>query len=75
MQIMTMINDGEDNISNLIKYKRPEVMQKPCTCEFLYGLMTSNISKNQVAQALSKTEEVQISIVLYRKDGGFKNYK
>jgi hypothetical protein len=50
-------------------------MQKPCTCEFLYGLMTSNISKNQVAQALSKTEEVQISIVLYRKDGGFKNYK
>lgn len=44
-------------------------MQKPCTCEFLYGVMTSNTSKTQVAQALSRTEEVQIIILLYRKDG------
>lgn len=58
-----------DAFCNLIKYTRPEVMQKPCTCEFLYGMMTSSISKVQVAQALSRTEETQIAILLYRRDG------
>ena len=63
-----------DAFCNLIKYTRPEVMQKPCTCEFLYGLMTSGVSKVQVTQALLRTEETQIAILLYRKDGKL-NYK
>lgn len=44
-------------------------MQKPCDCEFLYGQMTSNLSKNQINQALSRTEETQVVVLLYRKDG------
>lgn len=44
-------------------------MQKPCACEFIYGSMTSNASKSQVVQALSRTEETQVIILLYKKDG------
>jgi hypothetical protein len=44
-------------------------MQKPCTCEFLYGTMTSNVSKTQIYHALLRTEETQVIVLLYRKDG------
>ncbi len=44
-------------------------MQKPCDCEFLCGKMTSNLSKLQLGQALSRTEETQVVVLLYRKDG------
>ena len=57
-----------DSFCTLIKYKRPEVMQKPCTCEFLYGTTTSTASKIQVTQALQRTEETQIAIILYKSD-------
>jgi hypothetical protein len=45
------------------------MMQKPCDCEFLYGQMTSNLSKTQINQALSRTEETQVVVLLYKKDG------
>ena len=45
------------------------MMQKPCDCEFLYGKMTSNLSKTQINQALTRTEETQVVVLLYRKDG------
>lgn len=41
-------------------------------CEFLYGNMTSVSSKNLISQALSRTEETQVVILLYKKDGIYK---
>lgn len=58
-----------DAFCDLTKYKRAEMMQKPCDCEFLYGKMTSNLSKTQINQALTRTEETQVVVLLYRKDG------
>lgn len=58
-----------DAFCELVKYKRAELVQKPCTCDFLYGNMTSISSKNFIIQALSRTEETQVIILLYKKDG------
>ena len=58
-----------DGFCYLFKYSRPEIMQKKCSCEFLYGVMTSNACKSQINQALSRIEETQIIIWLYKKDG------
>jgi hypothetical protein len=58
-----------DAFCDLVKYKRYEIMQKPCNCEFLYGMMTSNVSQNQINQALSRTEETQVIVLFYKKDG------
>lgn len=58
-----------DAFCDLTKFKRAEMMQKPCDCEFLYGQMTSNLSKTQINQALSRTEETQVVVLLYKKDG------
>lgn len=44
-------------------------MQKPCNCEFLFGIMTSQVSKSQITQALNGTEETQVIILLYKSDG------
>lgn len=46
-------------------------MQKPCNCDFLFGVMTSQVSKNQISQALAGTEETQVIILLYKNDGNW----
>ncbi len=58
-----------DAFCNLFKYQRPEIMQKACTCQFLYGAMTSNASREQINNALLNDEETQIIIWLYKSDG------
>lgn len=50
-------------------YTRAEVMQKPCTCSFLYGLHTGRSAVAQMAKALLGSEERKVEISLYRKDG------
>ncbi|XP_015264104.1 PREDICTED: potassium voltage-gated channel subfamily H member 2 [Gekko japonicus] len=44
-------------------------MQKPCTCDFLYGPRTQKSSVAQIAQALLGSEERKVEICFYRKDG------
>lgn len=44
-------------------------MQKPCTCNFLYGPDTKRLAIAQMAQALLGSEERKVEINLYRKDG------
>lgn len=58
-----------DSFCDTIKYSRYEIMQKACTCDFLYGTLTSNASRAHLLQALSRTEESQVVILLYKKDG------
>uniref|UniRef100_A0A8C9V1G0 Voltage-gated inwardly rectifying potassium channel KCNH2 n=1 Tax=Scleropages formosus TaxID=113540 RepID=A0A8C9V1G0_SCLFO len=50
-------------------YTRSEVMQKPCTCSFLYGPRTKRLAVAQMAQALLGSEERKVELTLYRKDG------
>ncbi|XP_037549967.1 potassium voltage-gated channel subfamily H member 2 [Nematolebias whitei] len=50
-------------------YTRAEIMQKPCTCNFLYGPDTKRLAIAQMAQALLGSEERKVEIILYRKDG------
>lgn len=50
-------------------YSRAEIMQKPCTCNFLYGPDTKRLAIAQMAQALLGSEERKVEINLYHKEG------
>ncbi|XP_063068741.1 potassium voltage-gated channel subfamily H member 7 [Engraulis encrasicolus] len=50
-------------------FSRPDVLQRACTCDFLYGPLTKRHDIAQVAQALLGNEERKVEITYYRKDG------
>ncbi|CAM4593058.1 unnamed protein product [Leuciscus chuanchicus] len=58
-----------DGFCSMCGYTRAEVMQKPCTCSFLYGPHTGRPAMAQMAKALLGSEERKVEICLYRKDG------
>lgn len=58
-----------DGFCHMCGYSRAEIMQKPCTCNFLYGPDTKRLAIAQMAQALLGSEERKVEIILYRKDG------
>ncbi|XP_064187341.1 potassium voltage-gated channel subfamily H member 2 isoform X1 [Anguilla rostrata] len=58
-----------DGFCGMCGYTRAEIMQKPCTCNFLYGPHTKRLAIAQMAQALLGSEERKVEISLYRKDG------
>ncbi|XP_076014501.1 voltage-gated inwardly rectifying potassium channel KCNH2 [Genypterus blacodes] len=58
-----------DSFCHMCGYSRAEIMQKPCTCNFLYGPSTKRLAIAQMAQALLGAEERKVEINLYRKDG------
>ncbi|XP_070800702.1 voltage-gated inwardly rectifying potassium channel KCNH2-like [Pituophis catenifer annectens] len=58
-----------DGFCDLCGYTRAEVMQKPCTCDFLYGPRTQTSAMAQITQALLGSEERKVEICFYRKDG------
>ncbi|KAL6471241.1 hypothetical protein MHYP_G00198910 [Metynnis hypsauchen] len=58
-----------DGFCHMCGFTRAEVMQKPCTCSFLYGPHTGRSAVAQMAKALLGSEERKVEISLYRKDG------
>ncbi|XP_069581686.1 voltage-gated inwardly rectifying potassium channel KCNH2-like, partial [Brachyistius frenatus] len=58
-----------DAFCGMCGYSRAEVMQKPCTCSFLYGPLTRRPAMAQMAKALLGAEERKVEISLYTKDG------
>ena len=44
-------------------------MQKACTCDFLHGPLTASYAIRYIKDALDGTEEKQIEVLFYRKDG------
>ncbi|XP_030076977.1 voltage-gated inwardly rectifying potassium channel KCNH6 [Microcaecilia unicolor] len=58
-----------DGFCDMFGYSRVEVMQRPCTCDFLTGPETTNNSIMQLAQALLGSEERKLEILYYRKEG------
>uniref|UniRef100_UPI0037E8EACE voltage-gated inwardly rectifying potassium channel KCNH6-like n=1 Tax=Semicossyphus pulcher TaxID=241346 RepID=UPI0037E8EACE len=58
-----------DAFCGMCGYSRAEVMQKPCTCSFLYGPHTKRTAVAQMSKALLGAEERKVEISLYTKDG------
>nr|XP_061812179.1 potassium voltage-gated channel subfamily H member 7-like [Nerophis lumbriciformis] len=58
-----------DGFCEMTGFSRPDIMQKPCTCDFLHGQHTEQEAMEQVAQALRGSEERKVEIAYYRKDG------
>ncbi|XP_034408188.1 potassium voltage-gated channel subfamily H member 7 [Cyclopterus lumpus] len=58
-----------DGFCEMTGFSRPDVMQRPCTCDFLHGQSTTRHSVAQVAQALLGSEERKVEITYHRKDG------
>ncbi|KAF6094450.1 potassium voltage-gated channel subfamily H member 6 [Phyllostomus discolor] len=57
-----------DGFCELFGYSRVEVMQQPCTCDFLTGPNTPRSAMSRLAQALLGAEECKVDILYYRKD-------
>ncbi|TWW64032.1 Potassium voltage-gated channel subfamily H member 7 [Takifugu flavidus] len=57
-----------DGFCEMTGFSRPDVMQKPCTCDFLHGQFTTRHAVAQVAQALLGSEERKVEITYHRKD-------
>ncbi|XP_043930707.1 potassium voltage-gated channel subfamily H member 7 isoform X2 [Protopterus annectens] len=58
-----------DGFCEMTGFSRPDVMQKPCTCDFLHGPETKRHAVAQIAQALLGSEERKIEVTYYHKDG------
>lgn len=60
-----------DGFCEMTGFSRPDIMQKPCTCDFLHGQLTKRHAVAQIAQALLGSEERKVEITYHRKDGKF----
>ncbi len=58
-----------DAFCELTGYSRSDIIQKPCTCEFLYGNETGERSIKQIRHALQGSEEKEVEIILYKNTG------
>ncbi|XP_062859375.1 potassium voltage-gated channel subfamily H member 4 isoform X2 [Trichomycterus rosablanca] len=58
-----------DGFCELTGFARTEVMQKNCSCRFLYGAGTSDQVAQGMEKALEGKEEYQAEVQFYRKDG------
>ena len=51
-----------DAFCELTGYSRSDIIQKPCTCEFLYGPETNEKSIKQIRHALQGSDEKEVEI-------------
>lgn len=58
-----------DGFCELTGFARGELMQKSCTCHFLYGSETSDRLTVQMQKALDERREFKTEIILYKKSG------
>ncbi|KAM9838013.1 voltage-gated delayed rectifier potassium channel KCNH4 [Aulostomus maculatus] len=58
-----------DGFCELTGFTRTEVMQKNCSCRFLYGSNTSEHVAQQMEKALESREEYQAEVHFYKKNG------
>lgn len=58
-----------DGFCEMTGFSRPDIMQRPCTCDFLHGDLTDKDAVSQVSQALLGSEERKVEIIYHRKDG------
>ncbi|CAB1459417.1 unnamed protein product [Pleuronectes platessa] len=58
-----------DGFCEMTGFSRSDIMQKPCTCDFLHGDLTDKEAISLVSQAVLGSEERKVEITYYRKDG------
>ncbi|XP_058859172.1 potassium voltage-gated channel subfamily H member 6-like [Acipenser ruthenus] len=58
-----------DGFCEMFEYSRAEIMQQPCTCEFLAGPGTLKTAVAGLAQALLGSEERKVEVLYYTKGG------
>ena len=58
-----------DKFCQLFGFSKAEVMQQNCHSTFLHGQLTTADSIAQLKQALNSSEEAQLEINYYRKNG------
>jgi len=58
-----------DGYCELCGYSRAEVMQKPCSCDFLHGPLTTAFAIRLLKDALNGSVEKQVEMLYYKKDG------
>ncbi|XP_027032628.2 potassium voltage-gated channel subfamily H member 4 [Tachysurus fulvidraco] len=58
-----------DGFCELTGFVRTEVMQKNCSCRFLYGSGTNEQVAQGMEKALESKEEYQAEVQFYKKDG------
>ncbi|XP_039976097.1 potassium voltage-gated channel subfamily H member 6a isoform X2 [Xiphias gladius] len=58
-----------EGFCQMFGFTRAEIMQQPCTCQFLVGPGTMNSALTQLAQALLGSEERKVEILYYAKEG------
>ncbi|XP_030204847.1 potassium voltage-gated channel subfamily H member 6a [Gadus morhua] len=59
-----------EGFCEMFGFSRAEIMQQPCTCQFLVGPGTMKTAMAQLAQALLGSEERKVEILYYDKEGG-----
>ncbi|XP_033127901.1 potassium voltage-gated channel subfamily H member 2-like [Anneissia japonica] len=57
-----------DGFCELCGYSRAELMQKPCSCDFLYGENTSEKAIEEIRFALENGEEKQVEATFYKRN-------
>ncbi|KAG7258366.1 hypothetical protein CRUP_000505 [Coryphaenoides rupestris] len=62
-----------DGFCEMTGFSRPDIMQRPCTCDFLHGVLTDAAAIGQVAAAVLGSEERKVDITYHRKDGCSEN--
>ena len=55
----------------MVGYTRAEVMQKGCSCSFMYGEQTDRETMKRIAVALETYAIDQVEIRLYKKNSKF----
>ncbi|KAM7341583.1 eag-like K[+] channel isoform 2-T3 [Cochliomyia hominivorax] len=58
-----------DGFVDLTGYSRAQIMQKGCSCHFLYGPETKEEHKQQIEKALMNKTELKLEVIFYKKDG------
>uniref|UniRef100_A0A4W5K407 Potassium voltage-gated channel, subfamily H (eag-related), member 6a n=1 Tax=Hucho hucho TaxID=62062 RepID=A0A4W5K407_9TELE len=58
-----------EGFCQMFGFSRAEIMQQPCTCQFLVGPDTMKTALTQLAQALLGSEERKVEILYYNKEG------
>ena len=58
-----------DAFCELTGHSRSDIIQKPSTCEFLYGSETSDKAIKQIRHALQGSDEKEVEIILYKTTG------
>ncbi|KAH8400696.1 hypothetical protein KR009_000381 [Drosophila setifemur] len=58
-----------DGFVDLTGYSRAQIMQKGCSCHFLYGPDTKEEHKLQIEKSLSTKMELKLEVIFYKKEG------